>query len=157
MSRFGFEQDENGPFLWMSINCGEDVTRLRMDWETTAMFTHREQDKHYDHIFVSMEEDAIYDEDSMRSMGAFIWRQVLPDWDDLARGLIVHDFQHIHSPYPSPQDVEQYERSGLVPPNNFIKPIVAIEEVEDEKIAQEAVAHIDEEWDYWDKEWNSGS
>lgn len=147
MSRFSFEQDNHGPFLWMNINSGEEEVRLRLDWETTSLFTHKNHD-YFDHVFVEMSE---VDDDGhdYQAMGAFIWRQVLPDWQDLANGLITHDFTHIHKPWPVESDIESYKRSGLIAPQaNFIKPdkeLIVIEEAEDTTVVNEAVQDIDHE------------
>ena len=137
-------REENGePVLEFRINHDGESVELRLDYESTAIFTHKEQDNHYDHIFVEMGED------EGRTIGAFIWRQVLPDWEDLKKALDDRDYQHIHSPYPSPMDCEQYEESGLTPPTKEVK---VIEEDDDEKVAQEAMANFDDEWRYFSEE-----
>lgn len=141
-----FEHNESGePFIELRIKIGEIAVDLRLDYESTAVFTHKEEDEHLDHIFVSMENQSTDEE--TRAMGAFIWRQVLPDWDDLVDSLDDRDFQHIHSPYPSPHDAEQYESTGLIPPTqNFIKPDVkVIEEVEDDDVVAKQIKNIDHE------------
>ena len=148
MSRFGFNQDENGPFINFSINGGEI---MRIDWETSMLFTHSNMD-YVDHLFVQTDPT----EEQARTIGAFIWRQLLPDFDDLVNGLIVHDFPHLHLPYPNEHDLASYEQSGLTPPEETPPTPKIIEEDDDERVAQEAVAHIDEEWSYFDEEWHDG-
>lgn len=148
MSRFSFSNDEQGPFLEMRI----DDIDLRLDWNSTMLFTHKNND-YYDHVFVEIPE-LEDEEDSIRSVGAFIWRfiwrQVLPDWQDLANGLITHDFPHLHSPWPNEHDVESYRKSGLVVPK--MKELVVIEEVEDDDEVMKAMYNFDAEWRYYSEE-----
>lgn len=87
--------------------------------------------------------EAKEDDERASSLGAFIWRQVLPDFDDLVNGLITHDYPHLHSPWPNNHDIEQFRNSGLVIPG--FKEIVAITEVEDDQVVAEAMGHIDDE------------
>jgi hypothetical protein len=143
MSRYNenFEQENNEPVLEMRMNFNGESIELRLDWENTCVFTHREQDSHYDHIFVQME-----DEDDSRCLGAFIWRQVLPDWDDLKKALDDRDYQHVHVPYPSPMDCEQYELTGLTPPTKEVQVTV---EAEDDEVVEQAMANIDAELKYF--------
>jgi hypothetical protein len=156
MSRYNFEQDPSGePYLYLQINTPDGPKHLRLDYETTSIFTHRAEDSHYDHIFIEMDEG----ETEAQSLGAFIWRQVLPDWEDLRKELQARDFTQIHRPYPAPQDREAYERSGLIPPHANFMPqsateAVIIEEEDDERVAREAVAQLDAEWAYYAEEWS---
>jgi hypothetical protein len=131
-----FEEENGEPVLEFRINHNGESVELRLDYESTAIFTHKEQDSHYDHIFCEMGED------EGRTIGAFIWRQVLPDWEDLKKALDDRDYQHIHSPYPSPMDCEQYELTGLTPPTKEVK---VIEEVEDDDVVIKSLLHIDDE------------
>jgi len=123
----------------------EESIRLRIDWESSTLFTHA-NDNHIDHLFVELPEDK---QDAAQTLGAFVWRQILPDFDDLMNGLITHDFPHVHMPYPNLADVESYERSGLIPPQaNFIKPdkeVKVIEEAEDDDVVAKAIESIDDE------------
>lgn len=159
MNRFseGFEFDEDGePHLDINMKMGEDSVQLNINRDNTAIFTHQPPYHHLDHIFVELE--TTEEEDSYRTLGAFIWRQVLPDWDDLKEALDQHWFQHIRSPFPSEQDQEQYEATGLLPPSqNFIKtdsgllvpePKV-IEEVEDDAEVERAMSSINSELDWF--------
>lgn len=152
MSRFNFTEGEDGPFLNMSI--GDQ--HMCLDWESTTLFTHGSS-RHVDHIFIQFPEEVEQeDDDRIRRIGAFIWRQALPDWDDLAEELTKLDFPHIHMPAPSLTDLATYESTGLTPPKapeSLFKSNI-IEEDDDERIAHEAVSHIDAEWDFYDKEWH---
>jgi hypothetical protein len=140
MSRFddAFEMHEGEPVLDINVRFNDKMIPLHMDYETTAVFTHSKPYEHYDHVFVEL------DSDDERTIGAFIWRQVLPDWEDLKKALDDRDFQHIHSPYPSPADVEQYETSNLQPPEPKV-----IVEAEDEDEVTRAMEKIDHELDWF--------
>jgi hypothetical protein len=143
MNRYedAFEEENGEPVLEFRINHDGETVELRLDYENTSIFTHKEQDSHYDHVFVEMGEN-----DEHRAFGAFIWRQVLPDWDDLKKALDDRDYQHIHSPYPSPMDCEQYELTGLTPPTKEVQVTV---EAEDDEVVEQAMANIDAELKYF--------
>ena len=143
---------ESEPVIGMSFKVGEQSIHLRMDYESTSVFTHPEKYAHLDHIFVSMEDQRVESEE-IRTMGAFIWRQVLPDWEDLKESLVTRDFTHVRSPHPSEHDVIQYESSKLIPPSQeYVKAesglLLPQEEPEDADVAEKMVADFDNEW-YW--------
>lgn len=143
MSRFSFSNSADGPYIIFDVGDEE----LTLDWDKTMLFTHRDihENKYYDHVFVSMEAEK--DDERASNLGAFIWRQVLPDFNDLVNGLITHDYPHLHSPWPNDHDVEQFRDSGLVIPS--FREVVTIAEVEDDQIVAEAMGHIDEELKYF--------
>jgi hypothetical protein len=155
MSKYeeGFRQLENGePFIEIYMKIGQDSIPLSLAYDNTAIFTHSEQYRHLDHVFVELEQ---VDDDSSeyQAIGAFIWRQVLPDWDDLKDALDKRDYRHFHAPYPSEMDVEQYEASKLEPPKSLFdrpkpeepKEVKVIEEVEDDDVVTKAMEKIDHE------------
>lgn len=122
----------------------EESIRLRIDWESSTLFTHANEN-HIDHVFVELPEDQ---QDAAKTLGAFVWRQILPDFDDLMNGLITHDFPHVHMPFPNPADVDSYSHSGLKPPEKkslFNQEPVVIEEAEDNDIVSKAMDKIDHE------------
>ena len=140
MSEFNFLEDENGlPYLEFK-NSG---VPMRMDHENTTIYTHK-TDSHIDHIFVEMAEE---DEDERgRALGAFIFRQVLSDFDGLVHDLDERHYPHVHLPKPNPKDAEQYEVSGLQVEETEV---IVIEEVDDEAIAVAAMANWDAEWKWF--------
>lgn len=155
MSRYddAFEMENGQPILNVNVRFGDHNIQLHMDYDTTAVFTHPKQFEHLDHVFVELSED------EGRTLGAFIWRQVLPDWEDLKKALDDRDFHHIHSPYPSEADVEQYNASNLpestpkVPPKDTpSEDANIIVEAEDEDVVTQAMANWDEEWRYYSGE-----
>lgn len=158
MSRFSFEQDENGPFFWMTMHSEDGEERARFDWETATLYTHRFIDRHFDHVFIQTDEvDQQTDLGRVRALGAFIWRQTLEDFDDLVNAMITHDFPHIHMPHPNEMDAHNYDTTGLVPPTREAIETTAVEVDDGEQLAREEMSKWDEEWAYWDKELNDGN
>lgn len=135
MSRFVFYHNGEQPYINMNLG-GEEVSAT---WENSMLYTHG-HDQHVDHLYIEL--------DSIKRIGAFVWRQVMPDFNDLVRGLIGHDYPHLHMPYPSEHDVATYRSSGLIVPG-IPKPVKIIEEVEDEEVVQEAIKNLDKELEYY--------
>jgi hypothetical protein len=154
MSKYedGFRNTEEGePILEMNMKFGEDSIPLSLTRDNTAIFTHEPPYDYLDHVFVELAETP--DDEEYRAIGAFIWRQVLPDWDDLKEALDKRWFQHIRSPFPSEPDMEQYESTNLKPPSLFDRPkekeVKVIEEVEDDDVVSKVMEKIDHELNWF--------
>lgn len=151
-NRYEFGHNPEGePELQINMKIGENNIELNLDYESCSLFTHKKEFEHMDHVFVAMEDTSEY-----QAMGAFIWRQLLPDWEDLKDALVKEDFQHIHKPYPEACDVEQYEKSGLTrfQAELDLEPEPKlIEEATDKQVAKDAMVNFDHEWRWFAGEW----
>jgi hypothetical protein len=138
MSRYRFEEENGEPVIHFMLN----GTPKGLDYENTTLFTHG-NDRHIDHIFVEYEPA---EGERYRALGAFIFRQTLDDFDDLANDMISLDYPHVHMPYPNEFDLRSYEESGLV--HEAQEPKVIVEE-EDDDVVAEAIKNLDAEIEYF--------
>lgn len=164
MSRYSFEQHPESPFLWVNIQYSGQVEKLQLHWGNTHLFYHRPEFKQYDHIFVQQPNE------NGEDYGTFIWRRILPDFQDLANALITHDFKNHHSPYPLTGDVEAYlqhypeeeaqvtkDLARIIKAEKALGRLVlpepqVIVEAEDDEVVRKAMEHIDAEIEWFFKE-----
>jgi hypothetical protein len=141
--RYEFEINDNGePFYDISLS-GDPI---RMTWENTTLFTHSEQHDNIDHVFV---DSGRVNEETGTAIGAFIFRFVIPDFDDLSTELEIFDYPHIHMPEPFEVDVEVYKQARA----DWKQPEVhTIVEVGDDEVVDRAMANFDEEWGFYGTE-----
>lgn len=154
MSAFEYGHYENGePYVKFTAS-GHELTA---DYSNSSLFTHG-TDKHIDHFFVELGDELAQEldisMDRYRALGAFVWRQAVPDFDELVNFIIEENFNQIHRPYPNEEDRIAYQRSGYEPPVDTrhpsqFKEAKVIEEVGDDEVVQQAMAHIDEELKYY--------
>lgn len=133
MTTFQFGEYANGePYIQFQGEL-EFIANLN----NSTLFTHSEDYEDYDHFFVELSQD----EERYRNIGAFVWRFALADFDTFANYLIENDFTHMHTKYPSQDDVEQFDISH--------KRMLARAEAEaEQKIdaeVEEALSHLDDE------------
>jgi hypothetical protein len=101
--------------------------------DNSTLFSHSEEYKDYDHFFVELSQD----EERYRNIGAFVWRFALADFDSFANYLIENDFTHLHTKYPSQNDVESFDATH--------KRMLAKAEQEIDAEVAEEMSHFDEE------------
>ena len=157
MSAFEYGHYPNGEPYVKFIASGH---KLQADYSNSSLFTHG-TDKYMDHFFVELgdelAEELDINMDRYRALGAFVWRQAVPDFDDLVNFIIEENFNQIHRPYPAEEDRIAYQRSGYEPPVNPEHPSQyvearVIEEVDDELEAETAMRYFDEEWKWFSEE-----
>jgi len=149
MSRYNFELDEHGDAYCDNFVFGEDI--LRLDYESTTLFTFKERFAHIFHAWVDLDE---INEETGNPQGLYLFPHNTPDFESFIQRLIQHDYPHIHMPYPPDSDVSAYEQSmKLFGYTIEAIEVRVIEEAEDESIAEQAVANLDEEWRNFGKVW----
>ena len=154
MSAFEYGHYPNGePYVKFTAS----GHKLQADYSNSSLFTHG-TDKYMDHFFVELgdelAEELDINMDRYRALGAFVWRQAVPDFDELVNFIIEENFNQIHRPYPAEEDRIAYQRSGYEPPVNPEHPsqyveVNMIEEDGDDAVVQQAMAHIDAELKYY--------
>lgn len=75
---------------------------LDLSWHNTILYTHRARFAEVDHVFFAQQK-------RVASMaGLWIFRQALPNFDELAMDLLAHDYTQIHKPEPSSGDIDKW-------------------------------------------------
>lgn len=146
----GFEQPPNNDVqyrhgLWVNTAQGwqfpfvdGEGNRYRMRAENTIVFLHERPFEELDHIFIVLEVDE--DEDSLN--GFYVWRPLIPFFDELVADMQDKGFVTTDQEVPDEHDVKIWER-------HFNREPTCIE-----VIGALATESLDAEWAYLNKEWD---
>lgn len=92
--------DKDEPYIPIAMN-GEQVDANREDFH---LYTFAPEYAEVDHVYLTRQEQE-------RRVGAYVFRMVVPDFDDLVKVMQDNHFWHIHGPKPSDADLEVYAKS----------------------------------------------
>lgn len=95
MSNFEQEPIIEPPVIEVTIDGNEMI----LHWFNTTIFEHREEYEYLDHIFISSDEES----------GIYLWRQNIPNFEEVAERLIEEDFPYIFKPCPTTFDLREYD------------------------------------------------
>ena len=103
MEAYRLHHDKDGePFFGAPLT---DKKMIRADKDNTAIYTHGEKWNQVDHIFIRAEQRK---KKTIAVLGAFVWRQMIEDFDEFTAVLTDEDFNHFHTAVPAIADVEAW-------------------------------------------------
>jgi hypothetical protein len=114
MEAYRLHRDKKGePFFGAPIT---DDRMIKATRDNAKIYTHANRWSDVDHIFISLEEKK---KKQITVLGAFVWRQMVEDFDEFAHELRVHDFTSIHRELPIVSDVEMWVKFNTVDLEDF--------------------------------------
>lgn len=94
-----WEVHEDNDGLFVELDSGEDTYIGRQD--NLHLYTHPAAISEMDHLHYIMER-------KQKTVGMYMFRVAIQEFDELAVLLRAHDFYCIHKPRPDPRDLEVY-------------------------------------------------